>query len=62
MSNVGFTREKVKSRTNFDVVYCLKAVKIEVIKSTVSDNYTVQIMFSDYVKKTIPLKNVVCRE
>ena len=57
MSNVGYTRETVKSRTNFDVVYCLKAVEIEIVKSAVSDKYTVQIMFFDYVKKTVPLKS-----
>ena len=61
MSNVGFTRESAKSRSNIDVVYCSKTVEIEIIKSAVTDHYTVQIVFSDYVEKTVPLKNKVYR-
>ena len=49
MSNVGYARESAKSRTNIDVVYCSKTVEIEIIKSAVTDHYTVQIVFSDYV-------------
>ena len=30
MSNVGYTRESAKSRTNIDVVYCSKTVEIQV--------------------------------
>ena len=62
MSNVGYTRESAKSRTNIDVVYCSKTVEIEIIKSAVMDRYTVQIVFSDYVRKTVPLKNKVYRD
>ena len=62
MSNVGYTRESAKSRTNIDVVYCSKTVEIEIIKSAVTDHYTVQIVFSDYVEKTVPLKNKVYRD
>ena len=43
MSNVGYTRESAKSRTNIDVVYCSKTVKIEIIKSAVTDPNTLQI-------------------
>ena len=56
MSNVGYTRETAKSRTNIDVVYSSKTVKIEIIKSALTDQYTVQILFSDFVEKTVPLK------
>ena len=62
MSNVGNTRESAKSRTNIDVVYCSKTVEIEIIKSAVTDNNTVQIVFSDYVGKSVPLKNKVYRD
>ena len=62
MSNVGYTRESAKSRTNIDVVYCSKTVEIEIIKSAVTDHYTVQIVFSDYVEKTVPLRNNVYRD
>ena len=62
MSNVGYTRESAKSRTNIDVVYCSKTVEIEIIKSAVTDHYTVQIVFSDYVGKTVPLKNKFYRD
>ena len=62
MSNVGNTRESAKSRTNIDVGYCSKTVEIEIIKSAVTDHYTVQIVFSDYVGKTVPLKNRVYRD
>ena len=62
MSNVGNTRESAKSRTKIDVVYCSKTVEIEIIKSAVTDHYTVQIVFSDYVGKTVPLKNKVYRD
>ena len=51
MSNVGYTRESAKSRTNIDVVYCSKTVEIEIIKSAVTNQYTVQIVFSDYFEK-----------
>ena len=60
MSNVGYTRESAKS--SIDVVYCSKTVEIEIIKSAVPDHYTVQIVFSDYVGKTVPLKNKVYRD
>ena len=62
MSNVGYTRESAKSRTNIDAVYCLKTVEIEIIKSAVTDHYIVQIVFSDSVIKTLPLKNKVYRD
>ena len=62
MSNVGYTRESAKSKTKIDVVYCSKTVEIEIIKSAVTDHYTVQIVFTDYVEKTVPLKNKVYRD
>ena len=62
MSNVGYTTETAKSRTNIDVVYSSKTVEIEIIKSAESDRYTVQIVFSDYVEKTVPPKNKVYRD
>ena len=62
MSNVGYARESAKSRTNIDVLFCSKTVEIEIIKSIVMDHYTVQIVFSDYVGKTVPLKNKVYRD
>ena len=40
----------------------MKTVEIEIIKSAVTDHYTVQIVFSDYVEKTVPLKNKVYRD
>ena len=57
MSNVGYTRESAKSRTNIDVVYCSKTEEIEITKSAVTDQDTAQIVFSDYVGNTLPLKN-----
>ena len=62
MWNVGYTRENAKSKTNIDVVYCSKTVEIEIIKSAVTDRYTVQIVFSDFVRKTVPLKNKIYRD
>ena len=62
MSNVGYARESAKSRTNIDVVYCSKTVEIEIIKTAITDHYNVQIVFSDYVRKTVPLKNKVYRD
>ena len=62
MSNAGYTRESAKSRTNIDVVYCSKKVETEIIKSAVTDHYTVQIVFSDYVGKAVPQKNKVYRD
>ena len=54
MSNVGYTGETAKSRTNIDVVYSSKAVEIEINKSAATDHYTVQIVFSDYVERAVP--------
>ena len=62
MSNAGYTRESAKSRTNIDVVYCSKKVETEIIKSAVTDHYTVQIVFSDYVGKAVPQKNKFYRD
>ena len=62
MSNAGCTRESAKSRTNIDVVYCSKKVETEIIKSAVTDHYTVQIVFSDYVRKAVPQKNKFYRD
>ena len=59
LSNAGYTRESAKSRTNIDVVYCSKKVETEIIKSAVTDHYTVQIVFSDYVGKAVTQKNKV---
>ena len=61
MSNAGYTRESAMSRTNIDVVYFSKKVETEIIRSAVTDHYTVQIVFSDYVRKAVPQKNKVYR-
>ena len=62
MSNVVYTSETVKTRTNIDVVYSSKAVDIKIITSALSDHYNDQIVFTDYVEKNVPLKNKVCRD
>ena len=49
LSNVWYTRETAKSRTNTDVVYCSKTVETEIIKLPISDHYTVEMMFFFYV-------------
>ena len=59
MSNFGYTKEAAKSTTNIDVVYSSKTVEIEIIGFAVTDRYTVPIVFSDYVAKTVPRKNKV---
>ena len=61
MTNVGYIRESAKSGNNIDVVYCSKTVEIEIIKSAVTDHYTVHILISDNVGKTVPMKNKVYR-
>ena len=62
MSNAKSTRETEKSKTNIDVVYSSSTVEIEIIKSAVTDHYTVQMVFSDYVEKTVPPKIKVDRD
>ena len=44
MSLTGFTNKKktINSQTRIDIVYCSQEVKVEVLKSTITDHYTVQ--------------------
>ena len=62
MSNVGYTRDTAKSRTNIDADYSSRKIEIEIIKFAVTDHYTVQIVFSDYAEKTVPQKNKIYRD
>ena len=52
MSLTGFTRETVNSQTKIDIVYCSQEVKVEVLKSTKTDHYTVQTELDEETKET----------
>ena len=52
MSLTGFTRETINSQTRIDIVYCSREVKVEVLKSTITDHYTVKIELDEETKET----------
>ena len=52
MSLTGFTRETINSQTRTDIVYCSQEVKVEVLKSTLTDHYTVQTELDEETKET----------
>ena len=52
MSLTGFTRETINSQARYDIVHCSQEVKVEVLKSTVTDHYTVQTELDEKTKET----------
>ena len=52
MSLTGFNRETNNSQTRIDIVYCSREVKVEVLKSTITDHYTVQTELDEETKET----------
>ena len=52
MSLTGFTRETINSQTRIDIVYCSQEVKVEVLKSAISDHYTVKTELDEETKET----------
>ena len=52
MSLTGFTSETINSQTRIDIVYCSQEVKVEVLKSTITDHYTVQTGLDEETKET----------
>ena len=52
MSVTGFTRETNNSQTRIDIVYCSQEVKVEVVKSTITDHYTVKTELDEEAKET----------
>ena len=52
MSLTGFTRETINSQTRIDIVYCSQEVKVEVLKSTITDHYTVKAELDEETKET----------
>ena len=50
MSLTGFTRETINSQTRIDIVYCSGEVKV--LKSTLTDHYTVKIKLDEETKET----------
>ena len=51
MSPTRFTRETIIFQTRTDIVYCSQEVKVEVLKSTTTDHYTVQTKLDEETKK-----------
>ena len=47
---------QAKWKTSIDIVYSSKIVETRIIKSAANDHHAVQIMFSDCVGKTEPLR------
>ena len=52
MSLTGFTRDTINSQTRIDIVFCSQEVKYEVLKSTITDHYTVQTELDEETKET----------
>ena len=52
MSLTGFTRETIISQTRIGIVYCPQEVKVEVLKSTLTDHYTVKSQLDEETKET----------
>ena len=52
MSLTGFTRENIHSQTRIDVVYCSQEVQVDVLKSPITDHYTVQTELDEETKET----------
>ena len=51
MSPTRFTRETIIFQTRIDIVYCSQEVKVEVLKSTITNHYTVQTKLDEETKK-----------
>ena len=47
-----FTRETINSQTRIDIVYCSQEVEVDVLKSTITDNYTVQNKLDEEAEET----------
>ena len=52
MSLTRFTRETINSQTRIDIVYWSKEVIVDVLKSAITDHYTVQTELDEEKKKT----------
>ena len=52
MSRTGFTRETIISQTRIDLVYCSKEVNVEVLKSSITDHYTIKTELGEETKGT----------
>ena len=52
MSLTGFIRETINSQTRIDIVYCSQEVEVEVLKSTITDHYTVKTELDEETKET----------
>ena len=52
MSLTGFTRETINSQTRNGIVYCSQELKVEVLKSTITDHYTVKTELDEETKET----------
>ena len=51
MSLTGFTRETINFQTKKYIVFCLQEVKVDVLKSTKTDHYTVQTELDEETKE-----------
>ena len=52
MSLTGSTREAIISQTRINVVYCSQEVQVHVLKSAITDHYTVQTELDEETKET----------
>ena len=52
MSLIGFIRETIISQTRIDILICSQEVKVEVLKSTITDHYTFQTELDEKTKET----------
>ena len=57
----GFTREAINSQTRTDVVYYQQEVQVDVLKSTITDHYTVQTELDEETKETGSKMQEYCR-
>ena len=52
-SLTGFPRENINSQTRIEIIYCSQEVKVEILKSTISDHYTVKTELDEETKETV---------
>ena len=52
MSLTGFIRETNNSQTRLDVVYCAQELQVNVLKSIITDHYTVHTELDEETKET----------
>ena len=52
VSLTGFTRETINSQTRTNIVYCSQEVKVEVLKSKITDHYTVKTELAEETEET----------